>query len=117
MPPSAVAAASAALEIMRQEPERRTRLKNIANLLRRELRLQGFSVLDGHTPIVPVIVNDELEVLRACKLLLKAGIYVNPILRPASAHNMLRISCTAAHTEAQVGRLIEGLGKALSHPA
>lgn len=113
--PSAVAAASAALEIMRQEPERRQRLKTTADLLRQELRSRGFSVLDGHTPIVPVVVEDELEVFQACKLLLEEGVYVNPVLRPASSHNILRISCTAAHTEEQVCRLVEALHKILHH--
>jgi 8-amino-7-oxononanoate synthase len=111
--PSAVAAASAALEIIRQEPERRQRPKVIADLLRRELRSGGFPVLDGGTPIVPVVVEDEFELFRACKLLLEDGIYVNPVLRPASDHNILRISCTAAHTEGQVTQLVEGLRKAL----
>ena len=69
-----MAAANAALEVMRQEPERRQRLQNIADLLRQELRSRGFSVLDGHTPIVPVVVEDELEVFRACKRLLEDGI-------------------------------------------
>jgi len=115
--PSAVAAAAAALEIIRQEPERRLRLQNIADLLRRELRSRGFSVLDGQTPIVPVVVEDDLEVFQACKLLLQDGIYVNPVLRPAASHNILRISCTAAHTEAQVARLVEGLVQALPRPA
>jgi 8-amino-7-oxononanoate synthase len=114
--PAAVAAAGAALEIIRQEPERRQRLQHIADLLRQELRSRGFAVLDGHTPIVPVVVEDELEVFQACKRLLQDGIYVNPVLRPASAHNILRISCTAAHTETQVCRLVEGLRKAICQP-
>ena len=35
------------------------------------------------------------------------GIYINPVLRPAAAQNLLRISCTAAHTERQVERLVD----------
>lgn len=111
--PSAVAAASTALEIMRAEPERRLQLMTTADLLRLELRSRGFSVLEGHTPIVPIIVDSELEVFQACKRLLEEGIYVNPVLRPAAAHNILRISCTAAHTQAHVGRLVEALHKTL----
>jgi 7-keto-8-aminopelargonate synthetase-like enzyme len=40
---------------------------------------------------------------------LEEGIYINPVLRPAAAQNLLRISCTSAHTEAHVHRLIERL--------
>jgi len=42
-------------------------------------------------------------------LLLEEGIYVNPVLRPAASHNILRISCTAAHTDGHVDRLVETL--------
>ena len=34
---------------------------------------------------------------------------INPVLRPAAAQNLLRISCTAAHTEAHVERLMATL--------
>ena len=83
----------------------------MASLLREELRAQGFNVLPGETPIVPVVVEDELDLCRICKALLEEGIYINPVLRPAAAQNLLRISCTAAHTEAHVERLVSTLVK------
>ena len=43
------------------------------------------------------------------KALLEEGIYINPVLRPAAAQNLLRISCTAAHTEKHVEKLISTL--------
>ena len=106
LPPASVAAVTAALEILKTEPERRRRLLRVASLLREELRARGFNVLPGETPIVPVVVDDELDLCRICKALLEEGIYINPVLRPAAAQNLLRISCTAAHTEAHVERLI-----------
>jgi 8-amino-7-oxononanoate synthase len=109
LPPASVAAAAAALSIVKSEPERRQHLMRISNLLREELRSRGFSVLSGETPIVPVVIGDELELCRLCKALLEAGIYINPVLRPAAAQNMLRISCTAGHTESHVHQLVETL--------
>src|SRR5512133_3688574 len=53
LPAASVAAAGAALEILRNEPERRQHLLRVAELLRRELRLSGFAVLDGETAIPP----------------------------------------------------------------
>ncbi len=111
LPAASVAAVGAALEILRTEPERRQRLLDIAHKLRAELRLCGFSVLDGETPIVPVIIENEIDLCRLCKALLEEGIYVNPVLRPAAAQNLLRISCTAAHTERHVGRLVDTLDR------
>ncbi len=111
LPAASVAAAAAALRIVKSEPERRLRMLRIAGQLRAELRSRGFLVLDGETAIVPVVIQDELDLCRLCKALLADGIYINPVLRPAAAQNLLRISCTAAHTEAHVERLVSTLEK------
>ena len=109
LPAASVAAVGAALEVMRQEPERQKRLEKVARQLRQELRSRGFSVLDGITPIVPVVIEDEVDLCHLCKALLEEGIYINPVLRPAASHNLLRISCTAAHTDDHVNRLVSTL--------
>jgi 8-amino-7-oxononanoate synthase len=111
LPAASVAAVGAALEVMRQEPERQQRLEKVASQLRRELRSRGFSVLDGITPIVPVVIEDEVDLCHLCKALLEEGIYINPVLRPAASHNLLRISCTAAHTDDHVNRLVTTLDR------
>jgi len=109
LPAASVAAVAAALQIMKKEPQRRAHLLRIATLLREELRSRGFNVLPGETAIVPVVIDKELDLCRLCKELLVQGIYINPVLRPAAAQNLLRISVTAAHTEAHVERLIDTL--------
>ena len=109
LPAASVAAVTQSLAIMRKEPERRIHLLNIAQLLRDELRGAGFNVLPGNTAIVPVVIQQELDLCRLCKALLEEGIYINPVLRPAAAQNLLRISCTAAHTEKHVDRLVSTL--------
>ena len=102
---------------MKKEPERRLHLLRIAQLLRDELRSRGFNVLPGETAIVPVVIQQELDLCRLCKRLLEEGIYINPVLRPAAAQNLLRISCTAAHTEKHVDRLITTLVKVATNSA
>ena len=111
LPPASVAAVRAALKIMRKEPERQARLLAVSKRLRQELQSRGSNVLDGQTPIVPVVIENEIDLCRLCKALLDEGIYVNPVLRPAATQNLLRISCTAAHTNAHVDRLVETLDK------
>jgi 7-keto-8-aminopelargonate synthetase-like enzyme len=56
-------------------------------------------VLPGENPFVPVAFQEEIELRRLCKTLLEEGIYINPVLRPAAAQNLLRISCTAVGNE------------------
>ena len=111
LPAASVAAARAALEIIRKEPERRLRLLQMARALREELRACGFSVLDGETAIVSVMIREEGDLCRLCKALLVENIYINPVLKPAAAQNLLRISCTSAHTEAHIERLVATLTK------
>jgi 8-amino-7-oxononanoate synthase len=109
LPAASVAAVAAALQIMKKEPERRQHVLCIARALREELRARGFNVLPGETAIVPVVIQEELDLCRLCKALLEEGIYINPVLRPAAAQNLLRISCTSAHTEKHVDRLVKTL--------
>ncbi|HTS64361.1 MAG TPA: aminotransferase class I/II-fold pyridoxal phosphate-dependent enzyme [Candidatus Acidoferrales bacterium] len=109
LPAASVAAVAQALQILRKEPERRLHLLKIAAALRAELASRGFNVLPGETAIVPVVIQQELDLCRLCKALLEEGIYINPVLRPAAAQNLLRISCTAAHTEKHVDRLVNTL--------
>ncbi len=107
LPAASVAAVAKALDIVQEEPERRERTLQTAASLRRELRGCGFTVLDGETPIVPIVVESDVDLCRLCRGLLAEGIYVNPVLKPAAIYNLLRISCTAAHTSAHVDRLVD----------
>jgi glutamate-1-semialdehyde aminotransferase len=65
-----------------------------------EVRLCGFPVLDGEAAIVPEVVENEIDLCRLCKALLEEGI------RTCCAS-----SCTAAHTERQVERLVDTLDR------
>ena len=111
LPAASVAAVGAALEVMKKEPERRLHVLRIARLLRDELQARGYSVLPGETAIVPVVIQEEVDLCHLCRGLLDLGIYTNPVLRPAAAQNLLPISCTAAHTEKHVEYLVDTLDR------
>ena len=107
--PANAAAVLKAIEIIEREPERRLRLLEIASNMRRELLKLGFRLLDGVTPIIPVVVDDEVLVCRFFWELMGEGIYTNPVLAPAVSHSLVRISCMATHTEEHAERLLESM--------
>ncbi len=107
--PANAAAALKSLEIMEREPERRTRLQNTGDEIRRELSSMGYRLLNGMTPIIPVVIDDEALVCRFFWDLLKEGIYTNPVLAPAVSHSLVRISVMATHTAEHVGRLLDSM--------
>lgn len=107
--PANAAAVLKAIEIIEREPERRLRLLEMASNMRRELLKLGFRLLDGVTPIIPVVVDDEVLVCRFFWELMGEGIYTNPVLAPAVSHSLVRISCMATHTEEHASRLLEAM--------
>lgn len=107
--PANAAAVLKAIEIIEREPERRQRLKQISAMLKRELLGLGFKLLDGITPIIPVVVDDEALVCRFFWELMSEGIYTNPVLAPAVSHSLVRISCMATHTDEHAERLLDGM--------
>jgi len=105
--PANAAAVLKAIEIIEREPERRRQLSEMSALLRRELNRLGFKLLDGFTPVIPVVVDDEEMVCRFFWELMTEGIYTNPVLAPAVTHSLIRISCMATHTSEHAERLLE----------
>ena len=113
MPPSNTAAALAALKIMREEPDRCDRVIRNAARVRDGLTSLGFNTGHSETPIVPVIIGDDMLTLHVWKALFEAGVFVNPVLPPAAPLNLslLRTSYMATHNNAQLDRVIETFAK------
>ena len=113
--PANAAAVLKAIEIIEREPELRTRLLGTSAKLKRELTAMGYKLIepldsfDGITPIIPVVVDDEVLVCRFFWELMGEGIYTNPVLAPAVAHSLVRISCMATHNVEHVDRLLEAM--------
>jgi len=99
-PPSNVATAMKALEIIRDEPEHKENLWRNANYLKDGLHKLGLDTGASETPIVPVIIGEEPPTMAYWKLLLDRGVYTNPVIYPATPkdRNLLRNSVMATHT-------------------
>ncbi len=107
--PSSVAAAIAALDILSSEPERVDRLSRNAKKMRDGLKGLGFHVLDGITPIVPVILGNDLLTFQFWRKLYDAGVFVNAFVPPGVPQNlsMLRTSYMATHEDKHLDRILE----------
>ena len=113
MPPSAVATVQAALEIIKSEPERRKRLWQNARKMQEGLRLMGYQTGGTQTPVVPVIVGDDMKTFLFWKTLLDEGVFTNPVVRPAvpAGGARLRTSYMASHTDKQLDFVLEKFDK------
>ncbi|MCX6173475.1 MAG: aminotransferase class I/II-fold pyridoxal phosphate-dependent enzyme [Ignavibacteriales bacterium] len=111
--PAAVAAALAALDILKKEPWRVPKLINNANKVRKELTEAGFKIIDGRTAIVPVIVgNDELAFAMWRKLY-DAGVFVNVFISPGvpQGRQMMRTSYMSTHEDEHLDFIINTFKK------
>jgi 7-keto-8-aminopelargonate synthetase-like enzyme len=118
LPPSLVASVSTALDIIEEQPQLRTQLwKNTHKMLEGYKEL-GYDTGTSETPIVPIIIKDNIKVYEMCKLLFEHGVFVNPVVSPAvpPGRELLRTSYMATHTEEQLDKVLaafEKVGKQL----
>ena len=99
--PVSVCCARAALKVIKNEPERVKRLHDISAYMRKCLKDRGVKIIESETPIIPIYVYEDEKAFIACKLLLDRGVYVNPVISPATpvGQALLRTSYTADHTK------------------
>ena len=113
IPPANAAAALAALHVMKAEPERIQRVNDIAAHMRQEYKRLGFEIGKSESPIIPILIGDDMRTLAIWKALFDAGIFVNPVISPAvpEGHQLLRTSYMATHTDEQMSRVLETFAK------
>ncbi|HEY5533528.1 MAG TPA: aminotransferase class I/II-fold pyridoxal phosphate-dependent enzyme [Ignavibacteria bacterium] len=107
--PASVAAADAALDILKAEPERINKLIYNSDKMRKGFREMGFRVVDGRTAIVPVILGQDELTFIFWRKLFDAGIFVNAFVSPGvpPTMSMLRTSYMASHEDKHLDRILE----------
>lgn len=115
IPPSACAAALAALRLLRERPELPLRLLSLASYARAGLKARGLRIIESETPIIPIYTYEMENTLTSAKRLYDAGVYVNPVLPPAAAPGecLLRVSCMATHTETLLDEAMDIIAEVL----
>ena len=102
--PPAVAAALAALELLREQPRRVEKLQRNARVLRDALVERGMPVPGGDTPIVPLIVGDAEAAVAASDRALEQGVFAQAIRPPTvpAGSSRLRLAVMASHTKSEL---------------
>jgi 8-amino-7-oxononanoate synthase len=113
--PTNICGVRAAVDVIRHHPELRDRLWDNVRMLRQGLREVGYTI--GQSPIVPILTGDEARTIALWQALLRAGLYVNLIVPPGCPKDdcVLRASCSAAHTPAQIQEALDILATAGSN--
>ncbi len=113
IPPSNAAAVLAALDIVEAEPERRENLWKNARRMKKEFQQLGFNTGHSETPIVPIVVGEDLDAFAFWKELYDNGVFTNPVISPAvpPGQAMIRTSYTASHTSDQLDKVVEVMAK------
>ncbi len=111
-PPAVAAACIAALDVIREEPERIERLWSNTNLFKKGLHDLGLDTGASESPITPVIAGGETKAVELSRLLWEEGVFTPAIVFPTVAKGRARVRTivTADHTEEDLKEALEAFG-------
>jgi 8-amino-7-oxononanoate synthase len=111
--PASVATVLATLDIIENEPERRQRLWQITEKMRRGFQAMGFDTGESQTQIIPVIMGEDEAAFMFWKLLREDGIFTTPTIYPAvpKGRALIRTSYSATHREEDLDRVLASFKK------
>ena len=112
-PPASVAAASKAVEIIEREPERRKQLWENTKYMKQEFENLGFDTGDCSSPVIPLIVGEDMTAFQFTMRLEEEGVFANPVVSPAvpPGRSMIRTSYMATHSRSHLDQALEAFAK------
>ena len=112
-PPASIAAVSAALDIIENEPERRERLWENTKKMLKGFKDLGFETGPSETPIIPVIVEENELAFRFAMMLQEEGVFANVAVSPAVPNGkaLIRTSYMATHTDEHLDTVLAAFAK------
>jgi 8-amino-7-oxononanoate synthase len=119
LPPASVAAALAALRVMRRDTALFARLWENVEFFRKGVEKIGYQTLGTTTPIIPLFIGSETLAFLMCREALELGLFTTPAIYPAvpMGHALIRTSVTPAHTREHLEAALDVLGTlARRHP-
>jgi glycine C-acetyltransferase len=106
VPPPIVAASLKVLELMRSASDLRQKLRENTAFFRLRMTAEGFDILPGEHPIVPVMIGDAARAARMSEVMLSKGVYVIGFSFPVVPMGKARIRAqvSAAHSRDDLER-------------
>jgi 8-amino-7-oxononanoate synthase len=113
MAPASAATALKCLDIMETEPQHLESLRKNAQYMSQELKRMGYNTLNSQTPVIPLLVGDDVAAFAMTQKLCEEGVFVTPVIRPAVPEGcaLLRTSYMASHTREDLDYALEHLEK------
>ncbi|WP_336366265.1 8-amino-7-oxononanoate synthase [Marinobacter sp. C2H3] len=111
MPPALARATAASLDVIEQGDERRIHLRALTTRFREGAQALGYTLMPSNTPIQPILVGGNEAALALSQALEAKGLLVTAIRPPTVpvGEARLRVTLSAAHTEADVDTLLAAL--------
>ncbi len=97
------------LELMRSASDLREKLRENTAFFRKRMAEEGFDILPGEHPIVPVMIGDAAKAGRLAELMLERGVYVIGFSYPVVPQGKARIRAqvSAAHSRDDLERAVQ----------
>ncbi|MDB5291610.1 MAG: bioF [Phycisphaerales bacterium] len=111
IPPAIAAATEAAIAVVKEEPRRRNRVRELARIVRERIGKTKFVIPPGDSPIIPIVLGEESAALAAAEKLWSEGLLVMAVRPPtvAKGSSRLRVTLSSEHTDAEIERLIQAV--------
>ena len=116
LPPPVAAATRASLRLLQAEAWRRTHLHALIAQFRAGAQALGLRLMDSFSPVQPLVIGSEAKALAIADALAARGILIIAIRPPTVplGSSRLRITLSAAHSEAQVAQLLAALDEVIN---
>ena len=113
LPPASAASVLAAMQVMKEEPERIDKLWENTRYMAENFKNMGFDIGVSNTPIIPIHVGDMMNAFGMWKELADEGVFINPVVPPAvpPTDTLIRTSFMATHTRDQLDMALEKFKK------
>jgi 8-amino-7-oxononanoate synthase len=113
MPPAAVGTVLECLRIVQDEPQHLANLRTNSARMQRELTGMGYNILNSTTPIVPLLIGDDMTAFAFTQRLYEHGVFATPVVKPAVPEGcaLIRTSYMASHTSEDLDYALEVLQK------